>query len=481
VTSAPIGRRHAIGLIGLGAVGVAAGITGWVTGLGGPSTTRLRPAGTGEPLRQPEVAASRDGVLDLLLTAAPGVRLAGHDTSAWGFNGTSPGPTLRVLPGDLLRVRLANRLPQPTNLHTHGLHVSPQGNGDNPFVSIEPGSSFDYAIQVPPDHPAGTFWYHPHHHGTVADQIFAGLAGALIVEAEPDLAVAADRVLMVTDTTLDGAGRVVQASDADKAMGREGDLVLVNGQHQPVIAASTGAVERWRVINGCVSRVLALRLDGHRLTHIALDGMFLPHPVDRDQVILAPGNRADLLAYPTGSGRYELIGEPYNRGSTMMMGGNGGRTSTRSPVTLAVLAVSGPAAASPPLPATLPSPPIPQGPVAAQRQLTFAMTMGAGMGMGSMTFTIDGQSFDARRDDQSPRAPPRNGRSSTPAPWTTRSTCTPGLSTSWMPATAYPPPAHNRTWSSYPPTDRCACASRSPTTPAAASTTATPSITRTTA
>jgi len=188
-----------------------------------------------------------------------------------------------------------------------------------------------------------------------------------------------------------------------KMMGREGELVLVNGQHQPIITAAPGAIERWRVINGCTSRVLALRLNGHRLTQIALDGVFLPAPVDRDRVVLAPGNRADLLVRPIRSGRFALVSEPYNRGSTAMMGGmgmGGGGSSTGGPVTLATLTVSGPTTAPPPLPATLPAPPIPQGPVAGQRQLTFATGMTAGMGIGGMNFTIDGRTFDAGRDDQ---------------------------------------------------------------------------------
>jgi FtsP/CotA-like multicopper oxidase with cupredoxin domain len=399
VTGEPISRRRAVGLIGLGTASVAAGVTGWATGLGtSPTGTRLRPADTGQALRQPDEMTSRDGILDVRLTAGAGVRLAGQDTSAWGYNGTSPGPTLRIRPGELLRVRLVNHLDQPTNLHTHGLHVSPQGNADNPFIAVEPRASFDYAIQLPSDHPAGTFWYHPHHHGSVADQLFGGLAGALVVESDPDLAVTNDRVLLVTDTTLDRDGYVVQASAMVKMAGREGDLVLVNGQHEPVITAAVGTAERWRVINGCVSRVLALRLEGHLLTQIALDGMFLPAPVDRDQVVLAPGNRADLLIRPTAGGRHALVAEPYDRGSAAMMGG--AAVGARRPVTVATLVVSGTAAAPPPLPVTLPAPGVPPGPTAGQRQLTFAMGMGGGMGMGAMGFTIDGRTFDPARDDQ---------------------------------------------------------------------------------
>jgi FtsP/CotA-like multicopper oxidase with cupredoxin domain len=401
VTREPISRRRALTLVGLGTASVAAGTIGWATGLGAPAGRRT-PASAGQPLTQPQAMVSRDGVLDVQLTAAAGVRLAGQDTSAWGFNGTSPGPTLRVGPGDLLRVRLVNHIDQPTNLHTHGLHVSPHGNGDNPFVTVEPGGGFDYAIRIPADHPAGTYWYHPHHHGTVADQIFAGLVGALLVEGDPVVPVSGDLVLLVTDTTLDGSGRIVAPTAMATMMGREGELVLVNGQHQPVIAAASGSMQRWRTINGCTSRVLALRLEGHRLTQVALDGAFLPAPIDREQVVLAPGNRADLLVRPTAPGRYALLSEPYDRGSLGMTGGTGmdGQQSSHGPVTLATLEASGPATTLPALPATLPAPPVAQTPVTGQRQLTFAMGMGSGMGMGAMSFTIDGRTFDPGRDDQ---------------------------------------------------------------------------------
>jgi FtsP/CotA-like multicopper oxidase with cupredoxin domain len=396
VTGAPISRRRALGLIGLGTADVAVGATGWATGPDAPSRGT-----SGQDLAQPPVLASRDGVLEVSLTAAPGVRLAGRDTLAWGYNGTCPGPTLRVRPGDLLRVRLVNHIDQPTNLHAHGLHVSSRGNGDNPFVTVDPGGSFDYAYRIPADHPPGTFWYHPHHHGAVADQIFAGLAGALLVDGgpDPDLPVTDDLALLVTDTTLDGAGRVVAPNMMARVMSREGDPVLVNGQHQPVITAAPGDAQRWRVINGCVSRVLALRLEVHRLTQLALDGAFLPAPAERDQVVLAPGNRADLLVRPLRGGRYTLVAHPYDRGSIGMLGGG---PPTPGPVPLATLEASGPAATPPPLPVTLPAPPSPQGRVAGQRRLTFDMDMGMGMmgGTGTGMFTIDGRTFDPDRDDQ---------------------------------------------------------------------------------
>jgi Putative multicopper oxidases len=406
MTGRPISRRRALQLSGLGAVSVAAGATGLLTRSGIGSGSSLSGV-SGQALREPAVLASAAGLLDVQLAAAPGVRLAGRATSGFGYNGSSPGPTLRVRPGDLLRITLTNHLDQPTNLHTHGLHVSPAGHGDNPFLSIEPGATFNYAIQIPRDHPAGTFWYHPHRHGHVADQVFAGLAGALIVE-EPTGPSPAERVLVITDTTINTAGQVASTATMGRMMGREGGWLLVNGQLAPTLTASVNSAQRWRIINACASRVLSLRLDNQRLTHVAIDGSALPNPGDVDHLVLAPGNRGDILVRPTATGSYSLITDPYNRGTPGM--GMGSDTAT-GPIPVATLTVvGGPASEPPPRPQTVA--PLPDGPIAARRQLTFAMGMGGstmgGMGsgggaMGGMAFTIDGRTFDPNRTDQTPR------------------------------------------------------------------------------
>jgi FtsP/CotA-like multicopper oxidase with cupredoxin domain len=406
MTPRPISRRRALVLGGAGVAALAAGTAGWISTAGSPSPTggsALDPGAAGEPLtRLPEVTA-RNGRLQVELVAAAGVRLAGRDTGALGFNGSSPGPTLRLRPGDELAVRLTNRLDQPTNLHTHGLRVSPQGNADNPFLRIDPGASFDHRIVVPADHPPGTHWYHPHHHGTVADQLFGGLAGALLVDGGPSLPVDDDRVLLVTDTTLATDGTVAAAGPAERMRGREGQLVLVNGQYQPVVPAAPGRAQRWRLINGCTSRVLALRLEGHTLQQIAHDGTFLPAPTPRQQLLLAPGNRADVVVQPDRAGRFTLLTDPYDRGAAMG-GMTGPPPSATGPVTLVTLVVDGPAAVPPALPATLPAEPPPAA-ATATRTTSFQMGM-AGMRGGTgddslpMSFTVDGRSYDAERDDQ---------------------------------------------------------------------------------
>ena len=116
------------------------------------------------------------------------------------YNGRLIGPTIRaerVHPQDQADQRAASggrppvtvdpRQEDPphdlytTNLHTHGLHVSPSGKSDNVFRKLLPGDTFQYEFSIALDHPSGTFWYHPHMHGSVAYQMANGLAGALIV------------------------------------------------------------------------------------------------------------------------------------------------------------------------------------------------------------------------------------------------------------------------------------------------------------
>nr|WP_062401789.1 hypothetical protein [Pseudonocardia sp. AL041005-10] len=135
----------------------------------------------------------------------------------------------------------------------------------------------------------------------MADQVFAGLVGAIVVEGGPDLGTAEDHVLVVTDTTLGDDGRVAAAGPMDRVAGREGELVLVNGLLRPVLAGAPQRSQRWRLVNATCSRVFDVSLDGQDLVHVATDGVFLPRPVARGRVRLAPGNRADVVVRPRTS------------------------------------------------------------------------------------------------------------------------------------------------------------------------------------
>lgn len=407
----PVSRRRALQLGGLG---LASTVIGGL-GLTRQTVSSFAPA-TGGALVEPVLLRSTGGQLQVRLVAAEGaVHIAGRDAITLGYNGGLPGPTLHLQPGDRLRIQLVNRLGAPTNLHVHGLHVSPQGHGDNMFVAVEPGRSFDYDYQLPADHPPGVYWYHPHHHGLVADQVFGGLYGAIIVgdphsEAGP-IPTSRDRVLVISDISLDGAGRIKPASRMSRMMGREGDLILTNGQSRPVLAARPGERERWRIVNACAARYLQLRLDGQQLQLLGIDSGRFAAPREIGELVLAPGNRADLLV-TTASGSSQLRALPYDRGAAMvMMGGSAsgamsgmggmGRTASSSAnaggMVLATVNVLG---SSVPAPSPVPAQPQPKdlrgARVAGRRELTFAM----GMGGTGMRFTIDGKEFDPARVDQ---------------------------------------------------------------------------------
>jgi FtsP/CotA-like multicopper oxidase with cupredoxin domain len=188
--------------------------------------------------------------------------------------------------------------------------------------------------------------------------------------------------------------------------GREGQAVLVNGQVNPALTAQPGTRERWRIVNACVARYLRLRLDGQDLQLLGIDLSLGGQPQPVDELLLAPGNRADLFVI-TRSGTSTLQTLPYNRGSAMGMGGgmgSAGGGSGGALIDLATLTVAGTAV---PAPAAISPAPANQdlrgSAVSARRTLTLAMGMGGmGMGMGSSgsAFAIDGRGFDPARVDQ---------------------------------------------------------------------------------
>ncbi|MEI2817248.1 MAG: multicopper oxidase family protein [Microthrixaceae bacterium] len=375
----------------------------------------------GAPFAQPEVLSSSDGRLEVTLTARAGMVPHGDGTRfAYTYNGTTPGPTLRVRPGDTLVITLVNRLDEPTNLHTHGLHVSPEGDSDNVFVAIEPGQSRTYTYVLPEHHRSSMCWYHPHHHGTVAPQLGGGLYGAIIVEDGidqlPEIAGATERVFLLSDPTVGADRSVLDVSDMNVMWGREGDAALVNGLHRPALAATAGTLERWRVLNASPSRYYRLALDGHRLQVIGADGSRLASPEAFDDLLLTPGERIEVLVAPAEAGSFSFRTRGYDRGSPGMGGGRmGGRSSASADgQELATMVVTGSAT-----PAALPTrllaaADLDAGVAGSERPIELAMGMGGGNGGmgggmgggggGMMSFSINGESFDHERINITARA-----------------------------------------------------------------------------
>ncbi|BAJ27692.1 MULTISPECIES: multicopper oxidase domain-containing protein [Kitasatospora] len=300
-----------------------------------PVTVRRRPA----PERVPSVL---EQVLDVRYAE---VEVPGHGrVTVRAYNGAFPGPTLRVRAGDTLLLTHVNGLPpnpvhpahpahpagnshgarmphrpHSFNLHAHGMHVSPAGLADNVLREFAPRAApgdpeprYRTVLRVPADHPAGTYWYHPHLHGSTAEQLAGGMAGVIVVEGDvdevPEVRAAADVVLCVNELKLrDGR---VPPFDAGAWLAGVPSVFTVNGAVGPVLALRPGEVQRWRLVAATGFTALNLRLTGPEgqltMHRIAQDGITLPAPVPAEEVPLVMGNRVDVLVRGGAPGRYEL-------------------------------------------------------------------------------------------------------------------------------------------------------------------------------
>ena len=281
---------------------------------------------------EPRELASVHGALAVTLRVASSMVAFGSSTR-WSltYNGTSPGPTLLVRPGDRVELRLENQLDMPTNLHAHGLRVSPTGHGDNPFAMTDPGATYTYGYQIPTDHPAGTFWYHPHHHGLVARQLFGGLAGTIIVQpADAPGAEIQTRLFVLTDPHITAKPDGSAVSMMTQMNGRQGDAILVNGLLAPRLSVNPGTFELWRIVNASASRTHRLRLEGHRFSVVASDGGRLPNSRAATELVLAPAQRTEVLVAVKQVGEYQLTASITDDVGSMGMGTMGGATGTNA-------------------------------------------------------------------------------------------------------------------------------------------------------
>jgi FtsP/CotA-like multicopper oxidase with cupredoxin domain len=240
-------------------------------------------------------------------------------TEIWGYNGVTPGPTLRVKQGDRLRVTLANALPQlATTIHWHGVRV-PNAMDGVPHLTqppVEPGQRFGYEFAVPD---AGTYWYHPHLRSY--EQVARGLHGALVVEERAPIEVDRDLVWVITDWRMTRRAAIQEdfqdLHDLSHA-GRLGSVVTINGRfaREHPLEARAGERVRLRLVNAAVARIFGLRFAGHRPMVIALDGQPVePHALGERGLVLGPGMRADLVIDFTGKpGERHVIEDAYYPG-----------------------------------------------------------------------------------------------------------------------------------------------------------------------
>lgn len=239
------------------------------------------------------------GVVEVRLIAEPATveYLAGKPADVWAFRDAAgkasiPGPMLEAKLGDHVIVHFENRLPDPTTIHWHGIRVPNAADGTPVAqVMIEPGGTFDYEFEA---NDAGLFWYHPHMDGDV--QIERGLYAPVRIRGgvEPD--VAADRVFVLDDVKLESTGKLSTSTDnLDIMLGRQGNVLLVNGRTNSELDVAAGTRERWRFVNTANGRYFNLDLPGHQFLVIGWDGGLLPSPYRADTLLIAPGERYDVL------------------------------------------------------------------------------------------------------------------------------------------------------------------------------------------
>jgi FtsP/CotA-like multicopper oxidase with cupredoxin domain len=240
----------------------------------------------------PVAATGPDGFR--VLTARPAsVALAGPKqpaTPVWSFDGTIPGPLLRVRRGDELRVRFRNGLPEPSTIHWHGVRV-PNAMDGTALVQrpVPPGDSFDYRF-TPPD--AGTFWYH----APLGTQIDRGLSGMLVVEETSTVEVDREVALAIGDWRLRADGSLAGEPDRQDARAEAGSRLTVNGNAARDIPVRQNERLRLRLLNTTRARLLAFAFGRQVVTVMALDGQpSEPFTARENRIALGPGNRVDLF------------------------------------------------------------------------------------------------------------------------------------------------------------------------------------------
>src|SRR6266853_1190944 len=222
------------------------------------------------------------------------------------FDGQPIAPTLRLSPGDQLKINYINDLParpqetcaitpcmDMTNLHFHGLTVSPDAPQDDVLdMMAMPGQSLRYTVQIPQDHPPGLDWYHTHPHGESHRQALDGMSGAIVIEGmeryAPEVGQLRERVLVVRGRSIENDPKAAELLRHVAAPSNS-----CGGEAEPV--------EEIFIVNASADRYLDLQIDGQTFEIVALDGMPLAYHEPKrptrisNHLLLAPAGRLDAL------------------------------------------------------------------------------------------------------------------------------------------------------------------------------------------
>ena len=239
-----------------------------------------------------EVVEVSDGDLFELRIAPVTEQLGDATVRMLAYNGSIPGPTLRVREGSEIVVNVANEADLEATVHWHGLRLDNRYDGTHETQApIAVGGTFTYRIEFPDP---GVYWYHPHIREDYGQEM--GLYGnILVVPADPDYWPPAHRELLLTlDDVLIEDGKIAPFGREETtyaAMGRFGNVMLVAGETDLSLSAQVGEVVRFYLTNTANTRVFNVQLPGGRMKRVGGDSGRYEREEFVDSVILAPSER----------------------------------------------------------------------------------------------------------------------------------------------------------------------------------------------
>ena len=366
------------------------------------------------PLPIPQLIDAKADANAVALTIGQGLHAyrPGQPVQSFGYSAPVLGPVIRLARGETTDITIENKTSRPTTVHWHGL-VVPGAVDGGPHNTIAAGDRWKASLHV--DQPETTGWFHPHPHGETAQQVYSGLAGMLIVEdgsgerlGLPRSYGVDDLPLVLQDRFLDRNGApVYQPGPMDIMAGYRGDTIIVNGAVAPVARVPAGLV-RLRLLNGASARIFDLRFSDRRTFQvIASDGGYLPAPVGLPNLLIAPGERYELLIDFSGGAEVVLeTGADRNVPMMGMMRGNAPFAGGGGVIKFEVDSTKPAAVTSVPK-RLIDVPLLDRSKVVARRQFLLndmmmgGMMGGMGFGQGERGFgpamAINGQSFDMNR------------------------------------------------------------------------------------
>ncbi|KRE39139.1 hypothetical protein ASG73_01960 [Janibacter sp. Soil728] len=288
--------------VGLTACGLALTSPGGSTGALLPSRVPLPAPFVTELPRLTPLRPDRDGRARVTVRRKGIEILPGRTTEIAGYDGLFPGPTIEATKGDPLALTVRNELDVPVVNHLHGGVTRPEHDG-YPTDLVQPGREREY--RYPLDQRAATLWYHDHAMDRTGPNVYAGMAGAVVLRdpAEVDLGLPRgerELTLVLTDRSFGEDAELVYpvvdgAIDHRYHGGLLGDVMLVNGTPWPRLDVDA-ARYRLRILNACNARRLELALDpGQDIVQVGTDQGLLTKPHHRSTLTLAPAERADVV------------------------------------------------------------------------------------------------------------------------------------------------------------------------------------------